>query len=226
MSIVERAHRNVNVTEFASTGVPEMLGRIDLTCPEARQYILRMPVRVDGGEYVIPDELAWLGEMFTSALAHQRSFGSDHPFCYITVRHGLVDSQTDDVWHVDGFSTKVAHAPEQNYIWCSRIGTEYTPLSVEFPDDFDPRTHNVNEFLGRFVSPSDISNCEESTMYCMDPYILHRRPLDTTGVMRTFVRISFVAIEIDDVNNTQNPNLPRQYSNDGVKFRNTLSNYA
>lgn len=39
------------------------------------------------------------------------------------------------------------------------------------------------------------------------------------------VRLSFVPIEIDDVNNAQNPLLPRSYAHDGVAHRNRLETY-
>jgi hypothetical protein len=44
--------------------------------------------------------------------------------------------------------------------------------------------------------------------------------------MRTFVRISFVPIEINDINNTKNLLIPRVYSGDGVAYRNRLINYT
>jgi len=61
----------------------------------------------------------------------------------------------------------------------------------------------------------------------MDPYVVHRRPPISNGVVRTFVRISFTPIEIPDVNNTPNPLIPTQhYITDGVKsFREHLLDY-
>jgi hypothetical protein len=223
--IAERAHRDVNVAEFKTAGLPKELDWLDISCPQDEQYILRMAVRAEGGQYLIPRELAWLYPMLIHAQVHQHQLGVDHPFCYITVRHGLVRSQTDDQWHVDGFSTKVAHLPEQNYVWTSTDGTEYADLSVDVPDDFDPLRHNINHYLEQFVTPERVSKCADKTIYCMDPYIVHRRPVSTAGTMRTFVRLSFVPIEINDINNTQNSMLPRHYTADGVAHRNTLTHY-
>jgi len=225
MSIAERSTRLVNVGEFASTGEPENLGSLYLSCPFERQYILRMVVRADSRLMSLPPELKWLVPLGAKAVAHQWSMRLNHPFCYITVRHGVVTSQTDDQWHVDGFSTRQPHVPEQNYIWCNTVGTEYVPLEVPFPKGFDPLVHNINSYLQKFIDPSRIANCEENTLYCMDPYILHRRPPTTAGMVRTFVRMSFVPIEINDVNNTPNPLLPRAYNRDGVEHRNTLIDY-
>ena len=59
----------------------------------------------------------------------------------------------------------------------------------------------------------------------MDPYVPHRRPASTQGEMRCFVRVSFTPIEINDVNNAQNPLIPRNYTRDGVEIRNQLVDY-
>ena len=226
MSIIyERAHRLVNLREFEDTGVPEKLTRIALHCPYERQYILRMPIRAEGHDSGLPAELEWVRGMYTTAVKHQQSLGTDHPFCYITVRHGKVESQKDDEWHVDGFSMKISHIPEQNYIWCSQVGTEYVPLKVKFPQDFDPLIHNIHWYLQRYVDLEQVASCETGVVYCLDPYLLHRRPPTTGGMERTFVRISFVPIEINDVNNTQNPALFRDYTQYGVILRNKLVEY-
>lgn len=94
-----------------------------------------------------------------------------------------------------------------------------------FPDDFNPRIHNVNDYLSNFVDDEKITTLEDEFVYVMDPYILHRRPSSTFGKLRTFVRITFVPIEINDIRNTQNPLLPREYSEDGVEYRNSLLVY-
>lgn len=220
--IQERSTRMVNLKDFQSAGSPLGLGRLNLSAPSDEQYILRMVVRA-GGQYQIPDELDWIMPMMNLTQEHQKSIGADHPFVYVTIRHGIVKSKRDDEWHVDGFSTKTPHKPEQNYIWANQDATEFADLNVTFPDDFNPRVHNINHYLEQFVE--EVLKADDQTVYCMDPYILHRRPSSTTGTMRTFVRISFVPIEIDDVLNTQNPMLPRSYTNDGLKFRSQLITY-
>lgn len=226
MSIIERAKRIVSVSEFENNVEPIELSRIDVKCPHDIQYILRMCVSTDGNNFHIPEELKWMKPLFIEALTHQmNAVDVDKKFCYITIRHGVVTSVTDDEWHVDGFSTKVEHVPEQNYIWTNRIPTEYTNVSVKFPEDFDPLIHNVNYYLQDNIN-KEIKQCKENVLYCMDPYVLHRRPSVSTGLHRTFVRISFVPIMIDDVNNTQNPFLPQSYSHDGVAYRNKLKKYG
>ena len=226
MDYRERAHRLVGLEGFREAGLPIPAGDVQLVCPFDQQYFLRMVIRAEGGDYLVPAELEWIREALEISIAQQREIGVDHPFVYVTVRHGLVNSQTDDAWHVDGFSTKVPHLPEQNYVWTNHTGTECADLAVEFPSDFDPRVHNVNKYLERFVSPENVMALNPGTLYIMDPYMLHRRPPQTAGMVRTFLRISHVPIEINDVNNTPNPLLPREMSGDGVAFRNKLIPYS
>lgn len=225
-TIIGRANRIVSLSEFENNVYPIELSNINVICPFENQYILRMCVSTDGINFLIPNEMNWLKPLFIEALTHQKNvINVEKNFCYITVRHGVVKSVTDDEWHVDGFSTKIAHVPEQNYIWTNSIPTEYTNVSVKFPNDFDPLKHNINHFLEKNIT-DEIKQCKENVVYCMDPYIIHRRPTVSTGIVRTFVRVSFVPIMIDDVNNTQNPKLLQQYTQDGVQFRNKLKTYG
>ena len=226
MNIKDRAKKVVSVKEFKNAGKPLNIKEIDLEIPNEEQYILRMVVSVNGQDFYIPKELDWIKPLFNEALKHQREvIQVTHSFCYITIRHGLVKSKTDEEWHVDGFSTKITHIPEQNYTWCNKIGTEYSDLNIEFPNDFDPNKFNVNLFLEKHINKNNIHKCKEKTLYCFDPYIVHRRPIESENTIRTFVRISFVPIEINDINNTQNKLLQRLYTEDGVAKRNTLIKY-
>jgi hypothetical protein len=227
-TIKENSTQLVDVKNYNKRNEPQLVALHNLSCPRKHQYILRMPIMVDGENYKIPYELFWLTEAITDAIEYQRDvIGIKHTFCYVTVRHGIVASATDDEWHVDGFSTKISHIPEQNYIICDHTPTEYVTGAVKFSDRFDSNKHNVNEYLESAFEDTEvhIQSIPPNVMTVMDPYILHRRPHCTAGVMRTFARISFVPIEINDINNTQNPELPRTYTNDGVKTRNKLETF-
>mgnify|MGYP001071343376 CR=1 FL=1 len=206
--------------------LPEYVDKMDLECPFEEQRILRMALRVDGKNFCFTDDTIWAKPMFDKVLNYQRNIVCvEHSFCYLTIRHGKVTSKTDDEWHVDGFSTKITHIPEQNYIWSNTYPTEYVKQSVVFPFDFNPVKHNINHFLQNFVKEENIKSCQNNVIYCLDPYVLHRRPIITEDIVRTFVRISFVPIEINDINNTPNPFIPRCYDKDGVKERNQLTTY-
>lgn len=226
MSIKERSKRILNLKEFENNTAPLNVGKMDLNCPFVEQKILRMAVRFEGNEFLIPDELNWVKPMFEKVLKFQReNIGIEHSFCYITIRHGLITSEKDDEWHLDGYSLRISHIPEQNYIWTSNHPTEYINKNIPIHKDLNPLIHNMNWYLEDFVNESDVLQCKEKEIYCIDPYILHRRPNIKDDIQRTFVRISFVPIEINDINNTQNPLCYRKYTKNGVEFRDKLEKF-
>lgn len=226
MSVKDRATRIVNTKEFLNCPLPEKVIKIENLKAPTDQYILRMCIKFNDSAVQLPDCLSWVKPLLEKALISQQEKGINHPFIYITVRNGKVKSKTDDQWHLDGFSTRIEHTPEQNYIYTNKYCTEYVKQRVYVPRSLDPLIYNMNTFLDKFVKPENVLQCEENTLYCIDPYVLHRRPSNIPeDFERVFVRISFVPIEINDINNTVNPLLPVKCSKDGVKFRDELKHW-
>lgn len=226
-TIKERASTILSLDGFLNFPEPEKVKKVNLSCPHEEQNVLRMVVQIDGETLYLPDEMIWITPALEEALIYQKeTIQVNHLFCYVTIRHGIVKSVTDDEWHLDGFSTRITHIPEQNYIWSDVHSTEFSLFNIKLPSSLDPLVHNMNWFLQDHLTCQSVHQCEEKTLYCLDPYVLHRRPKNTSGIKRTFVRISFVPIEINDVNNTQNPLIPRNYTKDGIKdFRNNLKRF-
>lgn len=187
--------------------------------PPKNQMILRMMVRRKGGDLHIPTELDWLKEVIEMA-----AYDNDW-FIYVTVRSGKVNTKTDDVWHVDGFSMRKPHPPEYNYIWTDRVATEFFVQDTKLPDDFDPMKHNIHWYFQDMIGDAGPNfEAKEKHMYRIDPYVIHRRPPLTQGIQRTFFRVSVVPIEIEDDKNTQNPLLPYEpYGN--MDIRDVLTRY-
>ena len=191
------------------------------------QYILRMLVKSPWSDgWRIPPELNWLRETILACHQNQVTKYKDHDFCYITVRCGEVKSVTDAQWHVDGFSMRFAHVPEQNYIWSDSYPTEVLEQQFDFPDSFDPLKHNIHLFFEDRAKEENIRTLSVDHVHCIDPYIVHRRPPNIpVGVNRGFFRISFVPIEIEDDTCQQNPLLPtKKYGREDI--RNKLVRYA
>lgn len=209
MSIYERAKELL--TPHKPFGQPaEEVSRLVPRVPRNPQMILRMMVRNRSTNgWQIPGELDWLAPTILACDKLQVSHGIRNPFVYITVRHGPVISETDDLWHVDGFSMRVPHPPEQNYIWSSCFGTETLPQKMELPADFDPMKHNIHQYFQDRADSRMIHVLRPMTLYAIDPYVIHRRPSLPRTVNRTFFRISFVPIEIEDDTCTINPLIPR-----------------
>ena len=227
-SIKDRSRSAVNLAQYNNLNNYDKLSKLKLEPPVDEQFILRMLIKRPFGEFKLPNELKWVHQMLMHACAHQQYELNIHqPFCYITIRHGIVNTTTDDEWHVDGFSMNITHLPEQNYIWCNNNPTQVAIKPFNIPYDFNHREHNLQLFLQDNIdNNSDVSSLDTETIYCLDPYIAHRRPVITESIHRTFIRISFTPIEIEDVNNTLNPLLETNYIRDGVKeFRNKLERY-
>ncbi len=140
MGIAERGRYILNLDQYKCNNGPEHIGRIDLACPYNDQYVLRLLVKEAFSGYNIPYGLEWAAPLIMSAEKYQaETLGIRHSFVYVTIRHGIVRSVTDDEWHVDGFSMNISHLPEQNYLWSNVYPTEYTRCGIVFPKDFNPK---------------------------------------------------------------------------------------
>jgi len=190
--------------------------------------ILRMLVRPKCGEFKIPEELYWLRRSIKQiAIYDYLLSGIKHRWCYVTVRHGPLCSETDDEWHFDGASFRTDIILERNYIWTNHTPPEYKLGSLKFPNDFDPVKHNLFSFAKEQTKYDIIRTAQEKTWLLMKPFCFHRRQGIKRGTKRTFIRISFPDIEVRDKNNTPNPLLSTPaFNRDPVKsFRNTLKEY-
>lgn len=228
-SISDRAFTALNLKQYNNLNMPDCLGKMELDVPNEDYYILRMLIKNSLGEYKIPKELSWVTPLIARSLHHQDSISVAHSFCYLTIRTKA--ARTSDAWHVDGFSTKITHVPEQNYVWVNKDPTLVATRKFKFPDKFNSRKHNIHQFFQERISDDDFEDkgyiypIEKLNVYCMDPYIIHKRPAYVSEG-RMFIRVSHTPIEINDVNNTLNPLIPTNYTRDGIKdFRNTLERF-
>lgn len=221
----EKAKRNLNLEDYNHAGYPVNIAKREFDLPKDRQYILRMMVRTpDSNGFHIPKQLDWLKDTILELDGIQKENGLLNQFVYVTVRHGLVNSETDDIWHVDGFTMRTQHLPEQNYIWTDTETTEYAEQAFAFPDTFDPLKHHIHWYFDDRVKEENAKRCEEKMICLIDPYFVHRRPKVSTGKMRTFWRVSFIQIEIEDGQCEQNPLLPVKIYRGG-DIRNVLTRF-
>lgn len=209
-SFFDRAHRSLDCWGIFGSE-PVALDRVALTPPDEPQFVLRMPIQVPEkkGLYIPPD-LQWLESFIKECQYVQDTARIHHAFVYITVRHGPMCTITDDLWHVDGFSMRIPHSPEQDYIWSDCHPTEALMQPQRLPKNFHPLRHNIHHHFQDTADQSDIVTLESGRCYLMDPQVIHRRPQIPKGLWRTFVRVSFVPIPIRDNTNTHNPLLPPQ----------------
>jgi hypothetical protein len=220
-SFIERANRNLNLSDYKRVSSPIEIAHRRYAIPHERQYVLRMMVRSpESNGFQIPPELEWIKGTILELDAIQRDNGLQNQFVYVTIRHGEVTTKTDDIWHVDGFSMRVPHFPEQNYLWTDHTPTEYAEQEFDLPESFDPIKHHLHWYFDERVRPENIRQCKEEMIYLFDPYFVHRRPNSASGTTRTFWRISFIPIEIEDGRCQQNPlMLSKLYSGDDIRTR-------
>lgn len=226
MNIFQRCNNLLDPSIFEkATGEILQAQHDNLVVPDD-QYILRMLVKSPEteGKFWIPTELDWLGETIKQSSILQEHAFRPQPYVYVTVRSGIVRSVTDDEWHVDGFSMRVPHVPEQNYIWSDCYPTEVLDQQFVIPEDFDPLKHNIHTFFQDRADASNIKTLKEKHIAFIDPYIVHRRPTVPVGTKRCFFRISFVPIEIEDDTCTPNPLMPKKVYN-RTDIRKTLVRY-
>lgn len=216
MDIFQRSNNHLNLTIFPvvkNDVISIPINGVDVNAPND-QYILRMMIRSpETTGFVIPPELQWIKEFVTFTNNLQNNLFRYHPYVYVTVRCGVVKSVTDDEWHVDGFSMRTPHVPEQNYIWSDSNSTEYLEQRFHIPHDFDPMRHNIHTFFQDNADESKIKALPVNHISIIDPYVVHRRPVLPVGTVRKFFRISYVPIEIESDTCMQNPLLPvRKYN--------------
>lgn len=214
-------YENLDEPELVDMKSPPMTDRKEL-------MILRMLVRPKYGEWKIPLCLDFLKDTILQMAEYDvMRTGIRDSWCYVTVRHGYVQTVTDDEWHFDGASFRTDIIPERNYIWVNNHPTEYKVGSLRIPKDFDPIRHNLFTFAEWQLALKPIKYTGSCYWYLLSPFCLHRRPPIYDRVTRTFYRICFSDIEGRDINNTENPLLPTPfYGRNPVKtFRDKLTNY-
>ena len=228
--IVDRSLKAISLEDFNDYNYPEFVCDLDLELPDEEVKVLRILIKDGFSDFKIPENLMWTMPMVQKAYEYQtKKIKVKHSFCYLTIRKGIVNYEQDDEWHTDGFSQSITHIPEQNYIWTNNHPTEFYVKPIKFPKDFDTMKHNVH----RYIQDQILENFEicrtcdyfAGQVFCIDPFVIHRRPKVTNNTDRAFVRVSFTPIEIADCNNTFNPELPRKYERDGRKWRENLERY-
>lgn len=231
MNTISGRSKNLLTDKFVFGFLPDVITNEfeTLSCPFKEQYVLRMMIRKNGGEFFIPNELKWLESLILYTKEKQIQDGMpDQPFVYVTVRHAkTIMSKTDDIWHVDGFSMRVPHPPEQNYLLVlGESPTQFLKQKIKLPNDFDPFVHNIHLFFNFEAIEDKKVVGDIGTLFRIDPYCIHRRPpIEKINNFRTMIRISFIPIEIEDDTCFINPLMPKQKMFNRKDIRETLKNY-
>lgn len=231
--IAHRAKSMLDVQNFnhipQNGFMPEFVGKMVIFEPnEENEEILRIPIQQPNTGLQIPNFLEWTREFIDRCLIFQKeTIQIQQAFMYLTVRRGKCEIVDDDKWHTDGFSMNINHLPEQNYIFTNNQPTQFLPGPFEIPNDFDPLKHHLHEFINDYLTQNKtVISAEPNSIYCIDPYIVHRKPKLDKNIRRLFLRLTLCQIEIQDDLNAHNPLLPsKTFNRIGHKIRNSLQSY-
>ena len=199
----------------------------DPILPKQDIQVLRMLVKPKYGQLQVPTSMAWLKDSIKALVAKDKEItGIKDSWVYVTVRKGIPHNDTD-AWHFDGGSLRTELIPERNYIWVDSYPTQYKLGGVDFPDDFNPLEHDMFSFAQEALKDEPIGKIEREKWFMFSPFVFHRRDPMSDGRCRTFIRVSFVDIEVRDVKCTPNPCIEvESFGRDPVEaFRKKLKKY-
>lgn len=200
---------------FLYPAIPVDIGVTSIKMDETPLRILRTPIKRAGDlNLYIPQEL----ERFVSLLKHvleteliaNDDYLNSHG--HITVEHTYIEKnnvQRVPGWHVDGFqgARQHTHSSEHSYLWCSIQPAEFC-IQPFFINHIDSARHSVFAEFERQAQDINVFSGLANHIYLIDPYIVHRSTPMKESNWRTFVRITFSDIELEDPMNTVNKMIP------------------
>lgn len=185
--------------------------------PYDHQYVQNLLIKrpAKGNQRIkLPYRCRWLAHHLRYLKAYLKSIGMGYAWedyhLYLTVRHGDIHSESASQWHRDGYSVNHPHDVDLMFTWCNTYAAEFLVGDIEYPDDLDPRIHNVNWYLDdRFklgagdmeVVPGDVGHWNYFTGTSVHraspalPAVSSTRK-GTPNVRRTFVRLALIKQEI------------------------------
>lgn len=208
-----------HMERFQYPYLPLFLGDYDISPSENPVNVLRLLIRMNdsNGPVILPKELSWLKTFVSDNINYHRQHYAVNKdaFIHLTVRMTTYEDlyyKEAGLWHIDGFqgARDARHIPEQDILWCDTCPTEFT-LQPFFVNGLQPERHNLSLFLQENAQEQYKVSAKAKSLYLMTPYNVHRFvPVPFDGI-RTFVRLTFSPVEIEDPTNTPNPGLPRTY---------------
>jgi hypothetical protein len=181
---------------------------------------LDMLIMMPGGPLVLPQPYvsdAAIGEVVDMAMAFEDRLlpgWRDTRFLYLTVDRRFVEpgrTHRNGGWHFDGMQGArfVRKLPAcHQYVVSDGLTTEFTDCRTD-ASGLDDLRHDFFSALGAQV-PFDLPTFRPRPLevVCMSAYQLHRSPVASEPIWRTFVRLDVSCKMQDRIGNTVNPSLP------------------
>lgn len=228
-----RMGQSFNKDWFTIGCPPVEAGVVKIESPEKEIRVLRCPIKTPGSqELFVPSELdcfvplvLQVGEL---AAAHYKGFLGSH--VHLTIEKTWLEPgqyQRVPGWHVDGLQgVRIApHGTEHSWIWGDALPAQYCPQPF-FLNHLDSVRHNMFDEMYKQAREENVLERFSNRVYLIDPYVVHRAQLAKVGCWRTFARITFSDIELEDPANTINLSLASaQDYPDRIEVRDRLYSY-
>jgi hypothetical protein len=211
----EDAKLDFNQNKFKYPYVPLYLGSFTIDNIEKKmdENVLRLMIRENGENepVFLPKNLLLFKDLILETINYHRQYYpvNKNAFIYLTVRSSTYDNlfyKNSSTWHIDGFqgSRMKKHIVEQNIFWCNKNPTEFL-LQPFFCEGLNPSKHDINDFFENNADSKFILKTYENSLYCVNPYQVHRVSKEKFEGKRIFVRINFSPVLIEDPTNSINP---------------------
>ena len=205
--------------KYTNPRLPIDLGATDLSKVQDCPSVLRMPLKLPGDEHFsIPEEFLPILPLLTRLFTYERGICSRYLgfAAHITIDNRNVEpgsTQRFPGFHGDDlqggiFNSKVITA--HSYIITSEPATEVC-LQPFFVAHLHDTFEKVFDEFDRQARPENTVKVLGSHVYLVDPYNVHRSPVITEPVERTFLRITFSPADMLLPHNTINPMLANRY---------------
>lgn len=232
----EQAGKIFDQSGFKYPYMPLHLGSFEIADIEKKmkENVLRLMVRKDDENEPIwlPKQLLIFKDLILEAINYHRQYYeiNKNAFIYLTVRSCTYDElfyKNSFSWHIDGFQgSKIKrHIIEQNIFWCNKSPTQFL-LQPFFCEGLNPSKHDINDFFDKQANDKFLINTFKNSLYCVNPYQVHRvNPKKYKG-QRVFVRINFSPVVIEDPTNSLNPVLNDNLIQEHRDVRDFLRGYC
>jgi hypothetical protein len=208
---------------------------IDMGLVEHEEYscdvnVLRMPIKFPGTNYRIPKEVIGLLPVIQRAAEYEAFINPRHAQSFAHVTFDTSEVKAGEFHRFPGFhgdgiqGTKLTPkvVAEHSYIMTTNPPTEFC-LQPFFLKHLDEAKHNFFLEFDRQAKDCNVYGSLSGHLYLIDPYMVHRTPLITHPVRRTFIRVTFSCIELQHPKNTLNPMFRGQEYEKRIDIRERLT---
>lgn len=220
-----------NFHKYTCPRLPVSLGQLDVALLKQCPSVLRVPIKNGRGKEIrLPKELLPIKPILVRLLQYDYyinpNFQTFH--AHITIDNSAVKPNTTQRFggfHGDGLQGgkfKQKLVVEHSYIFVDKFPTEVA-LQPFFVAHLNEDRYNIFKEFDKQVKRDLIYHLRPSTVYLIDPYVVHASPVITEQTERTFFRLTLTPAELLMPKNTVNPMFEGQHYDDRIDVRDFVS---